>query len=225
MKSVVALALALTAQAIEIDWRVPGDEPLPPVTVDPATDATITFKWNGFHNVYEMPSEAAMNSCDFSGAQEVAPSSSGSSVTVDALSGDGPFTVFAPTDDAFAALPAGTVESLLLPENLTTLQDILKYHVVPAKVLSTDLTLNQHATTLEGSDVTVTSLDPVKINESEVIQADVMASNGVIHVISAVLMPPSDDEPTMGPTAMEESDSAGRASLAVAAAAAVAYVL
>ena len=144
---------------------------------------------------------------------------------VDALSGDGPFTVFAPTDDAFAALPAGTVESLLLPENLTTLQDILKYHVVPAKVLSTDLTLNQHATTLEGSDVTVTSLDPVKINESEVIQADVMASNGVIHVISAVLMPPSDDEPTMGPTATEESDSAGRASLAVAAAAAVAYVL
>ena len=144
---------------------------------------------------------------------------------VDALSGDGPFTVFAPTDDAFAALPAGTVESLLLPENLTTLQDILKYHVVPAKVLSTDLTLNQHATTLEGSDVTVTSLDPVKINESEVIQADVMASNGVVHVLDAVLMPPSDEEPTMGPTAMEESDAAGRASLAVAAAAAVAYVL
>ena len=110
------------------------------------------------------------------------------------MSGDGPFTVFAPTDDAFAALPAGTVESLLLPENLTTLQDILKYHVVPAKVLSTDLTLNQHATTLEGSDVTVTSLDPVKINESEVIQADVMASNGVVHVLDAVLMPPSDEE-------------------------------
>ena len=97
------------------------------------------------------------------------------------------------------------------------------------KVLSTDLTLNQHATTLEGSDVTVTSLDPVKINESEVIQADVMASNGVIHVLDAVLLPPAapgpDDEPTMGPTAMEESDSAGRASLAVAAAAAIAYVL
>ena len=126
---------------------------------------------------------------------------------------------------ARASATAGTVESLLLPENLTTLQDILKYHVVPAKVLSTDLSLNQKAPTLEGSDVTVTSLDPVKINESEVIQADVMASNGVIHVIDAVLMPPSDEEPTKGPTAMEESDSAGRASLAVAAAAAVAYVL
>ena len=114
---------------------------------------------------------------------------------------------------------------MLLPENLTQLQDIFKYHVIGAKVLSTDLSLNQKATTLEGSDVTVTSLDPVKINESEVIQADVMASNGVIHVIDAVLMPPSDEEPTKGPTAMEESDSAGRASLAVAAAAAVAYVL
>merc|ERR1719331_3187604 len=91
---------------------------------------------------------------------------------VDVLSGDGPFTVFAPTDDAFAALPAGAVESLLLPENLNTLQDILKYHVLGTKVLSTDLSLNQHATTLEGSDVTVTSLDPVTINESEVIQVD-----------------------------------------------------
>ena len=178
MKCVVALALALTAQATAGDSRF--------------TTLVAALKAAGL---------------------------------VDALSGDGPFTVFAPTDDAFAALPAGTVESLLLPENLTTLQDILKYHVVPAKVLSTDLSLNQKAPTLEGSDVTVTSLDPVKINESEVIQADVMASNGVIHVIDAVLMPPSDEEPTKGPTAMEESDSAGRASLAVAAAAAVAYVL
>ena len=178
MKCVVALALALTAQATAGDSRF--------------TTLVAALKAAGL---------------------------------VDALSGDGPFTVFAPTDDAFAALPAGTVESLLLPENLNTLQDILKYHVVPAKVLSTDLSLNQKAPTLEGSDVTVTSLDPVKINESEVIQADVMASNGVIHVIDAVLMPPSDEEPTKGPTAMEESDSAGRASLAVAAAAAVAYVL
>ena len=130
MKCVVALALAFTARAsaTDVDWRIPGGNQLPPVTVDPAADGKITFKWNGFHNVYEMPSEAAMNAS-------------------------------------------------------------------------------------------------VKINESEVIQADVMASNGVIHVIDAVLMPPSDEEPTKGPTAMEESDSAGRASLAVATAAAVAYVL
>ena len=134
MKCVVALALAFTAQASEatdVDWRIPGGNQLPPVTVDPAADGKITFKWNGFHNVYEMPSEAAMNSCDFSGAND---------------------------------------DSVIGP-------------------------------------------------------ADVLATNGVIHVISTVLMPPGDEEPTMGPTAMEESDSAGRASLAVAAAAAVAYVL
>ena len=82
MKCVVALALALTAQAVDIDWRIPGAEQLPPVTVDPATDATITFTWSFTHNVYEMPSEAAMNSCDFSGAKELAPSSSGGSVTM-----------------------------------------------------------------------------------------------------------------------------------------------
>ena len=80
--------------------------------------------------------------------------------------------------------------------------------------------------TLEGSTIKVTSLTPPTINDDSVIgPADVLATNGVIHVIDTVLMPGSDDEPTMGPTAMEESDSAGRASLAVAAAAAVAYVL
>ena len=84
MKCVVALALAFTAQAAtDVDWRIPGGNQLPPVTVDPAADGKITFKWNGFHNVYEMPSEAAMNSCDFTDAQEVAPSSSGGSVMVE----------------------------------------------------------------------------------------------------------------------------------------------
>ena len=83
MKCVVALALALTAQAIDIEWRIPVAQQS--VTVDPSNDgaSTITFKWNGFHNVYEMPSEAAMNSCDFTDAQEVAPSSSGGSVMVE----------------------------------------------------------------------------------------------------------------------------------------------
>ena len=185
------LALALTAQAIEIDWRIPGAEQLPPVTVDPATDETITFKWSFTHNVYEMPSAAAMDSCDFSGAKEIAGSSSGGSVTVDApaagetkyyacevgshcnagqrvaitsegapvdptpdeptmnivetaqntdilstlvqavvaadlvdtLSGPGPFTVFAPTNDAFAAL-GSTVDDLLKPENKEQLQQV-----------------------------------------------------------------------------------------------------
>ena len=82
MKCVVALALALTAQAVDIDWKIPVAQPS--VTVDKATDATITFKWNGFHSVFEVPSKAAMDSCDFTDAQEIAPQSNGGSVTVDA---------------------------------------------------------------------------------------------------------------------------------------------
>ena len=178
MKCVVALALALTAQAVDINWKIPVAQPS--VTVDKATDATITFKWNGFHSVFEVPSKAAMDSCDFTDAQEIAPQSNGGSVTVDApaagetkyyacdvgshcllgqrvaitsegasdeptqniveiaqsmtetfstllgllqaadlvdtLSGPGPFTVFAPTNDAFAKIDAATLESLTKPE-------------------------------------------------------------------------------------------------------------
>ena len=98
--------------------------------------------------------------------------------------------------------------------------------MLSGKVLSGDLEVGMEPKTLEGSTIEVTSLTPPTINGDSVIgPADVLATNGVIHVIDTVLMPGSDDEPTMGPTAMEESDSAGRASLAVAAAAAVAYVL
>ena len=97
--------------------------------------------------------------------------------------------------------------------------------MLSGKVLSSDLSVGLEAETLQGSNIEVTSLTPPTINGDSVIgPADVLATNGVIHVIDTVLMPPS-DEPTKGPTAMEESDSAGRASLAVAAAAAVAYVL
>ena len=104
--------------------------------------------------------------------------------------------------------------------------DPRRYHVLSGKVLSSDLEVGMEPKTLEGSTIEVTSLTPPTINDDSVIgPADVLATNGVIHVISTVLMPPGDEEPTMGPTAMEESDSAGRASLAVAAAAAVAYVL
>ena len=97
--------------------------------------------------------------------------------------------------------------------------------MLSGKVLSSDLSVGLEAETLEGSNIEVTSLTPPTINDDSVIvAADVLATNGVIHAIDTVLMP-SSDEPTKGPTAMEESDSAGRASLAVAAAAAVAYVL
>ena len=110
---------------------------------------------------------------------------------VDTLKGEGPFTVFAPTDDAFAALPEGTVESLLLPENKDTLVGILTYHVVAGKVMSTDLSDGMMAATVEGSEITVDLSDGVKVDGANVINADIEASNGVIHVIDAVILPPS----------------------------------
>lgn len=108
---------------------------------------------------------------------------------VDTLKSDGPFTVFAPTDEAFAALPAGTVETLLKPENKDQLIAILTYHVVPGKVMSTDLADNMMATTAQGSDVTIKTMGGVTVDGANVVTADIEASNGVIHVIDAVILP------------------------------------
>ena len=108
---------------------------------------------------------------------------------VETLKGDGPFTVFAPTDDAFAALPDGTVENLLKPENKDQLAAILTYHVVPGKVMSGDLSNNMMATTVQGTDVTIMTKDGVTVNGANVTSADIEASNGVIHVIDAVILP------------------------------------
>jgi uncharacterized surface protein with fasciclin (FAS1) repeats len=113
---------------------------------------------------------------------------------VEALRGDGPFTVFAPTDDAFAALPDGTLESLLQPENKSQLQAILKYHVVSGKAMASDVTGLDAAPTLEGRSIQFQVNDgTVKLmgkNAATVVQADIEASNGVIHVIDSVLLPP-----------------------------------
>ncbi|MDA9225034.1 fasciclin domain-containing protein [Tateyamaria sp.] len=108
---------------------------------------------------------------------------------VDKLRGEGPFTEFAPTDKAFASLPEGTVATLLLPENKDQLISTFTYHVVPEKVMSTDLSNGMTATTVQGSDVTIMTNDGVSINGSNVITADVEASNGVIHVIDSVILP------------------------------------
>ncbi len=114
----------------------------------------------------------------------------GAADLVETLKGEGPFTVFAPTDDAFAKLPAGTVESLLLPENKQKLTDILLYHVVSGKVMAADVVTLSEAETVLGQNVTITVKDgKVYINDSEVIITDIMTSNGVIHVIDAVLLP------------------------------------
>ena len=107
---------------------------------------------------------------------------------VDVLKGEGPFTVFAPTDEAFAALPEGTLEKLLKPENKDKLVKILTYHVVPGAVMSTDLKAGEVAT-VEGSDVTIELGDAVKVDGAEVVKADIEASNGVIHVINKVIIP------------------------------------
>ncbi len=108
---------------------------------------------------------------------------------VEALGGPGPFTVFAPTDEAFAALPAGTVEQLLKPENKATLVKVLSYHVIPARVPSSMVRTGTVAT-LSGTDTVITVRgDQIAINDATVIQADVNASNGVIHVIDKVLIP------------------------------------
>jgi uncharacterized surface protein with fasciclin (FAS1) repeats len=107
------------------------------------------------------------------------------------LNGDGPYTVFAPSNDAFAALPQGTLESLLKPENKDQLVKILKYHVVPGKVLSDDVGQGK-TPTVQGEELDIAvSNDMVMVNGAIVTKADVEASNGVIHVIDQVIMPPS----------------------------------
>ncbi|WP_296426184.1 fasciclin domain-containing protein [Yoonia sp.] len=107
---------------------------------------------------------------------------------VETLTGEGPFTVFAPTDEAFAALPEGTVEALLA--DIPTLTAILTYHVVAGTVMSTDLTDGMTATTVNGADITIGTEGGVTVNDANVTTADIVASNGVIHVIDAVILPP-----------------------------------
>jgi uncharacterized surface protein with fasciclin (FAS1) repeats len=109
---------------------------------------------------------------------------------VEALKSDGPFTIFAPTDAAFAKLPDGTVDNLLQPENKAQLQAILKYHVVPAKLDASQVTSRHAAATLQGDELHFSVADgSVNVSGSTVVQADVACSNGVIHVIDSVLLP------------------------------------
>lgn len=111
---------------------------------------------------------------------------------VDTLKGDGPFTVFAPTDEAFAALPEGTLENLLKPENREKLISILTYHVVPGKVMSSDVQLKQlNVATVQGSEVYINGMSGVSVDKARVIKANIETDNGVIHVIDTVILPKS----------------------------------
>jgi len=106
----------------------------------------------------------------------------------DTLSGPGPFTVFAPTNEAFAALPAGLVDKLLKPENKAVLAKILTYHVLASKVMAADVKDGKVAT-VEGGTITIDTMSGVKVNDAKVVTTDIAASNGVIHVIDKVLVP------------------------------------
>lgn len=105
------------------------------------------------------------------------------------LQGDGPFTVFAPTDEAFAKIPADTLTDLLKPENKEKLAGILTYHVVAGKVMAADVTKLTTAKTVNGREVKIDATDGVRVNDATVTTADVETSNGVIHIIDTVLMP------------------------------------
>ncbi len=120
---------------------------------------------------------------------------------VETLKGEGPFTVFAPTDEAFAKLPAGTVETLLKPENKNLLASILTYHVVAGKVAAADVVKLTSATTVNGQQVAVDTKDGVKVDNANVVKTDIMCSNGIIHVIDSVIMPESKNIPEVATAA------------------------
>ncbi len=122
----------------------------------------------------------------------------GAAELVDALKGDGPFTVFAPTDDAFAKLPKGTVEELLKPENKAKLAAVLTYHVVPGKVMAADVVKVTGANSLNGQRIDVKAGDAgVMVDGAKVIKTDIACSNGVIHVIDSVILPVGDSIPAV----------------------------
>jgi len=144
-------------------------------------------------NAYEAKAKASADIVDTAvaaGSFKTLATALAAAGLVETLKGPGPFTVFAPTDEAFAKLPAGTLESLLKPENKAKLAGILTYHVVPGKVMAADVVKLTSAKTVNGQSVKI-SVDggKVKVNDANVVKTDVGASNGVIHVIDAVLLP------------------------------------
>jgi len=144
-------------------------------------------------NDHDMPAKDIVEVAAEAGTFKTLLAAAQAADLVDALKGEGPLTVFAPTDEAFAKLPEGTVETLLKPENKAKLQAVLLYHVVEGKVTSDEVVNLEYAKTLQGQKVKITvKMDKVYINDAQVIAADVEASNGVIHVIDAVILPSMD---------------------------------
>jgi len=174
---VLALVLAACAPAAAVVEPAAMPTEAPAVEPEPIVEASNTIV------------DIAAGNPDFS-TLVAAVSAAG---LVDALSGEGPFTVFAPTNEAFAKLPEGTLESLLLPENKQALTDILLYHVVSGSVLAADVVNLSQAETLLGKNVNIkVDMGSVMINEANVVATDIIADNGVIHVIDSVILIPAD---------------------------------
>jgi len=171
---VAVVALSMLAAACSSDDSTETSAPATTVAEEEMTDAG---------NIVEVATEAGAFSTLLAAAEAAG--------LVDTLTGDGPYTVFAPTDDAFAALPDGTVEGLL--EDPEALADILLYHVVPGEVFAADVVDLSSATSAQGGEITIDVVDGgVVLNgTANVVTTDVDASNGVIHIIDAVILPPA----------------------------------
>ncbi|MCM2375248.1 fasciclin domain-containing protein [Rhodopirellula sp. ICT_H3.1] len=190
---VVSLTGAKTVQGQQVDVKVDGST----VMIDGATVVKTDIECdNGVIHVIDsviLPSDKTIvETAVGAGSFNTLVAAVKAAGLVETLSGDGPFTVFAPTDEAFAKLPAGTVDSLLKPENKQKLIDILTYHVVAGRVYSTDAVAAKTAKTLQGSSIAVNVSDAgAMINNAKLVSTDIDSSNGVIHVIDSVLMPPA----------------------------------
>lgn len=192
-KDVVNLSGAQTLQGQRLDIQVSGDS----VNVDQANVVKTDIKCsNGVIHVIDrvlLPTvEPIPEVAEKAGKFSTLLTAASKAGLVDALSSEGPLTVFAPTDEAFAKLPEGTIESLLKPENKEKLAAILKYHVVPGRIYSTQAVESGSAKTLQGSSLKIsTKGDKAWVNKAGLVSTDIDASNGVIHVIDSVLLPPS----------------------------------
>ena len=192
-KQVVDLKGAKTLNGQRVDISVADGK----VSIDKATVVTTDILCsNGIIHVIDsviLPaSDNIVATADKAGAFKTLLAAAQAAGLAEALSGKGPFTVFAPTDEAFAKLPAGTVETLLKPENKSKLVAILKYHVLSGRVYSEDAVAAKKAKTLEGSDLRISvSGGQAKINDANLVTTDLDASNGVIHVIDSVILPPA----------------------------------
>jgi uncharacterized surface protein with fasciclin (FAS1) repeats len=186
----LVLCLGLVAAACSDDSDDSADAETDETTATTEAESTDTSESNMTDSSESAPTSDIVDTAVAAGDFTTLATALEAAGLVETLKGEGPYTVFAPTDAAFEALPPGTLDQLLAdPEALA---DVLLYHVVEGEVLAEDVVGLDSATTVQGSDVTITvEGESVRVNDALVTMTDVMASNGVIHVIDAVLLPPS----------------------------------